>query len=66
MKNEVQIYRTTELGLSLIQVEFTRYMRTKFNNTEQIQLNIEWKGGSYFFKQEQKHCTLLMNKEGEQ
>lgn len=41
-------------------------MRTKFNNTEQIQLNTEWKGGSYFFKQEQKHCTLLMNKEGEQ
>lgn len=41
-------------------------MRTKFNNTEQIQLNIEWKGGSYFLKQEQKHCTLLMNKEGEQ
>ena len=41
-------------------------MRTKFNNTEQIQLNIEWKGGSYFFKQEQKRCTLLMNKEGEQ
>lgn len=41
-------------------------MRTMFNNTEQTGSNIEWRGGAYFFRQKQKHCTLLMNKEGEQ
>lgn len=66
MKNEFKYTEQRSLDYPLSKFEFTRYMRTKFNNTEQIQLNIEWKGGSYFFKQEQKHCTLLMNKEGEQ